>query len=300
MRLFFEGVDIAPEVSIGACWLTQYLGGHEDVLRVQFADGERRWSQWAKDTTPRALVRVSENAIDSGDLWLRQPTFRNGNAEIYAGSLPFTAHDLQSRSFDGAGLEDIVSEVARAHELSPSIQADLSGARYTFAGWRNRSDFSALSELCALEGFDLSVWSRRLIVSDRGLAIEASQKTIEVLEDQDFSVLFLDGPDRVIVRNGAFEGSAGSGALVRVIAANLPAFDQATVDRWAERVLARERACTCVGSIAFDYLVDDIAPGSIFSLDADVSGMPERLACGSVVFDFFARSTLVKFQGGGS
>ena len=116
MKFYYAGVDITREVFINRCEHDTYAGGRADTLRIRFVDSKNLWDAWAPQSGDE--IRLTEQAADTGAMFIADILPENGLFTIFATSLPPGAQARQSRVWEDFRFLQIAEDIAARHGLT--------------------------------------------------------------------------------------------------------------------------------------------------------------------------------------
>ena len=160
MKLYYNGVDIYPDVSVNYAVHEMYAEKQADTLVIRFNDVKGVWSKWkpaAGDT-----VRFQEGASDTGKMFLHSCTPENGLFTLRALSIPKSGTTKRSKSWEGVRFLQLANEIAANHGLTFQNYG-CKDQLYPFIAQDNETDFAFFSRICTLEGCQMLVYDGKLL-----------------------------------------------------------------------------------------------------------------------------------------
>ncbi len=116
MKFYYAGVDITKDVFINRCEHDTYAGGRADTMRIRFVDSKNLWDAWSPQCGDE--IRLTEQAADTGAMFIADTLPENGLFTIFATSLPPGAQARQSRVWEDFRFLQIAEDIASRHGLT--------------------------------------------------------------------------------------------------------------------------------------------------------------------------------------
>lgn len=160
MRLFYNGSDIYPDVSVNYCVHEMFAEKQADGLVIRFNDTKGVWSKW--NPANGDVIRFTEGASDTGKMFIHSMTPENGLFTIRALSMPLSGKTKKSKSWEGVRFLQLGNEIAQSHGLTFQNYG-CADQVYPYLSQDNESDFALFSRLCMLEGCQMLIYDGRLL-----------------------------------------------------------------------------------------------------------------------------------------
>lgn len=160
MRLFYNGTDIYPDVSVNYCVHEMYAEKQADGLVIRFNDTKGVWSKWNPANGDE--IRFTEGASDTGKMFIHSMKPENGLFTIRALSMPVSGKTKKSKSWEGVRFLQLGNEIAKSHGLTFQNYG-CPDRVYPYLSQDNESDFALFSRLCMLEGCQMLIYDGRLL-----------------------------------------------------------------------------------------------------------------------------------------
>ncbi len=269
MKLIYENADITRKVAINRCVHETYSENHADTLTLRFSDAASRWDSWQPKRGDR--VRVTEDAANTGTMYVSGITAENGLFTLRATSMPITGANVKSQSWENVRLFQLGNDIAKAHGLTFKPYG-ITDQLYPFIKQSSKTDFEFLNELCRLEGYAVILYDAALIVYD-----EYTRENGEALTDikvgadgrfaySDFSA---DAFGSIELTSGALRGTftdpnAPADRVLR-IRSPLDCANATEAQRFARGMLRQANKRSYVGSFR-RRLTYDVAAASVVNL----------------------------------
>jgi uncharacterized protein len=165
IKIIYSGKNIAGDVSIAACWVEHYAEDHADVLEIRFSDPKKEWDGWAKEGMTGEEIRVEYGNINTGKLYVHSVKPDGAVFVLKAMSIPPTALNPASKSWEEVTLEMIAEEIAGRHGLTFK-SFNTKGTKRAYVRQDNQADLVFLSRRCKMEGAAFLVYDGALVLYD--------------------------------------------------------------------------------------------------------------------------------------
>lgn len=270
MKILYEGVDIYPAVSVNRCFHTMYAAGHSDELLLRLNDTRQLWQKW----NPKRGDKISaeDGAAKTGEMFIDSITPASGFLTIRAYSMPPSAKNKNSKSWEQVKLTQLINEVAALHGLTVQTFG-VEDQTYNFVAQNNEPDFDFLARRCGYEGLAFLVYDGKLVVySEPFMEQQPATKSLNITVGYDFE--YQDNGDRAFgsceVKNGSVKGTfaAGDGKALQLVLP-VPMSSEVEANRFAQNLLRAKNKEMQVATIWTDYMVRDIAPGTNVNLSTE-------------------------------
>ena len=147
MKFYYAGVDITKDVFINRCEHDTYAGGRADTMRIRFVDSKNLWDAWSPQCGDE--IRLTEQAADTGAMFIADTLPENGLFTIFATSLPPGAQARRSRVWEDFRFLQIAEDIAARHGLTVKTY-EVTDRTYAYIRQDNLSDFEFFNRLCLL------------------------------------------------------------------------------------------------------------------------------------------------------
>lgn len=274
MKIYYEGVDIYPSISLNQCVYDSYGEEQADTLKMTFNDTSDQWDTW--NPSKGDAIRVVLGSCDTGKMNVISVKPENGLMCLMASSIPDTANDKSNKSWQNVKFKQICQEIAERHGLSCEFYG-VEDYTYAYVTQQNKEDFIFLEERCALEGCAFLVYNGRLVVYTESYMESGSARgTLSIGDDVKFT--YEDHSSEVygvcIAKNGAMEGTYSSGVtdktLNKILSGKVSS--QAEITRFAQNLMRYENKKMTSGVCYSDRYLPGYAAGSLITLET--SGVP--------------------------
>ena len=163
MKLFYEGVEITPRVSINRCVTETFAENRADRLFIRFNDAAGLWDKWSPKRGDK--IQFNDEAADTGAMFVREIRPENGLLTIIASSAPLSCDTVNSRTWEGIRLFKLCTDIAERHGLTFKPYG-LTDQIYSYIQQENMTDLEFLNRRCQLEGAALVIYDGNLVVYD--------------------------------------------------------------------------------------------------------------------------------------
>lgn len=176
MNLIYNDIDIYKFVSVSKCVHEMHAEKRSDSLEIHFNDTNNLWSQWG--TQYGDTIRVKLDTADTGMMYVHSIKSVNGQYIIRALSIPPSVQVKEIKSWENISFEQIISQTATANGLDFKTYG-VTNQVYKKIIQDYQTDFEFLSHLCMLEGCQMMIYNKTLIVYSESF-IESSLTPIEI------------------------------------------------------------------------------------------------------------------------
>ena len=184
MKFYYAGVDITKDVFINRCEHDTYAGGRADTMRIRFVDSKNLWDAWSPQCGDE--IRLTEQAADTGAMFIADTLPENGLFTIFATSLPPGAQARRSRVWEDFRFLQIAEDIAARHGLTVKTY-EVTDRTYAYIRQDNLSDFEFFNRLCLFESCALAVYDKQMIIyNEQAREGAAAVATIKIGADGHF------------------------------------------------------------------------------------------------------------------
>lgn len=236
MNIYYNGVDIYEDISLNYAVHEMFAEKQADSLVLRFNDPKGNWSEW--EPAEGDEIQLKEGYADTGTMYVHRMTPENGFFTVRALSIPLSAKNKNSNSWEGVRLLQLGEQIAEAHGLAFDTYY-VTDQVYPYIAQDDETDLGFLSRLATLEGCQLIVYDGRLILYDEA-ELEAIPPTGELEIGENGVFAYYDNRSKCYgsceVASGSCSGSADAdGDYDNVLR---PAGIRATTDGEADRFAA--------------------------------------------------------------
>ena len=220
MKLYYEGVDIAENVSLNRCEHETFAEGRSDQLLLRFNDAAGLWNSWKPVRGEK--VRLVDGANDTGVMYVTSIRPENGLFTLRAMSMPLSGENVNSRSWEDVRLLQIGQDIAAKHGLTFKTYG-VTDRTYSYIKQERQTDFEFLHRRCQLEGCAMLIYDGTLVMYDEHkMEEQKAADTITIGSDGRFT--FYDDSAQTfgsaVVVSGGFRGTytdakANDGRILR-------------------------------------------------------------------------------------
>lgn len=300
MKLIYEGKDIYKDVSLNYCVYDSHAEKEADTLVMRFNDPVGIWSTWQPKTGD--VVSFEYENCKTGAMFVFAIEPENGFMTIRAMSMPLDAKSKTTKTWSNVTFFKICQEIATRHGLTFE-QYSVKDQTYPYISQFEDADFLFLNDLCALEGCQMLVYDKKLIVYNE-FATE-SQSTDEKLKVGKNGVfLYSDnqslnyGSCRVNSGSvyGEFYDSQGNSKKIYTPKITIPVNNTAEAIRYAKGMLRNINKYALNGSFVRS-LKTEYSAGSIINLETDKANMWNgKVFLSGIRHDFVRNQTTFNFR----
>lgn len=299
MKIFYEGIDIYPSVSVHQCVYDSYGEQQGDSLRIVFNDTTDLWDTWKPAKGDK--ISASLGACDTGDMHIISVMPENGFMCLRASSIPGTHNNRSNKSWQHVHFKQLCREIGARHGL----ECDFYGVEdqtYEYVNQQNKEDFVFLEERCVMEGCAFLVYNGRLVIySESHIETAGSNNVLRIGSDVKFD--YRDNSNDVygvcMIKNGALVGTYSSGltdrALEKVLSVKISS--QAEANRFAKNLLRFANKKMTEGVCYSNVFLPGYAAGSLVNLEtAGASSWNVPVVMTHVRHDFVKATTKLWFR----
>lgn len=277
LEIIYNGVDIAPRVSVSALYYDSYAESRADELQITFNDPSEQWDGWQPKNGVE--IRVKCGKLDTGVMFIHSVTPANDDFILKAFSIPQAAHNKKSKSWQKVYLQTLAQEVATRAGLAFETHGITDKWIINYVIQKaDQSDFNFLEQRAKLEGCAFLVYNKKLVLySERAIEATAPKKTIKLLKNADFK--YSNSADArakaLTVINGSFTGAYIAGTVtdteqVERVKVDFAITDAAEANRIARALLRAKNKNSATGVFEKGQQLD-LAAGSVIKLQTQAA-----------------------------
>lgn len=300
MKLFVNGVDIFEKVSVRYCIHEMHAADKADSLTVRFNDSNGIWSKWnpAIGTT----IAFEHKTAKTGTMFIHSTKPENGCYTVRAYSLPISSKVKNSKSWSGVHFLQLGQEIANKNGLDFKNYG-CSDRLYGFIAQENEGDFAFFWRLCKLEGYQMMVFNKSLIVYDEmHLENQSASKLVEVKEDGVFAYIDRTGESfgAAEVISGAYSGifkipNTKNNRILRPDEA-IRVTSNAEATRYARGILRNANKNLATGTYSQE-LLPELAAGSVINLKTTkAQGWDGKIFITDIRNDYVGNTSTITFR----
>ena len=207
MNIYYNGVDIYGDISLNYCVHEMFAEKQADGVVLRFNDPNGVWSEW--EPAEGDEIQVKEGYADTGIMYVHRMTPENGFFTVRALSIPLSAKNKNSNSWEGVRLLQLGEQIADEHGLAFDSYG-VTDQVYPYIAQDNETDLAFYSHLAMLEGCQMIVYDGRLILYDEA-ELEAVPPTGELEVGENGVFAYYDNRSRCYgsceVASGGVSGS---------------------------------------------------------------------------------------------
>lgn len=197
MRIYYEDKDITSMVLTKSCIVKDTAGDRCDSLEIVF-ENAAGWYSWGPEEDDRIVV--TNDAYDSGIMYVNTVIPEDGKFRILATSLPCAARNKAYKSYSGKTIEEIMRDCAVSTGMGYRIYGIDENTVIPYIQRKNEGAAAFLSKLLMLEsaalkcingiytaiGYEYAqdlkpVQSLNMLPSQQGLRYSRSGQTLRAL-----------------------------------------------------------------------------------------------------------------------
>ena len=184
MKILYEGVDIYPDVSVHRCYHDMYAEKQSDELLLKLNDTRELWDSW--NPKKGDTIAIEDGAAKTGKMFVESVVPESGIITLRAYSVPQSAKDKRSKSWEKVKFLQLAQEIAGRHGLTLETYG-ITDQTYDYVEQNNLADFAFFQNRCTLEGAAFLVYDGKLVVYDEA-CMESQQPvdTITITPANDF------------------------------------------------------------------------------------------------------------------
>lgn len=184
MKILYEGVDIYPDISVHRCYHDMYAEKQSDELLLKLNDTRELWDSW--NPKKGDTIAIEDGAAKTGKMFVESVVPESGIITLRAYSVPQSAKDKRSKSWEKVKFLQLAQEIAGRHGLTLETYG-ITDQTYDYVEQNNLADFAFFQNRCTLEGAAFLVYDGKLVVYDEAY-MEGQQPvdTITITPANDF------------------------------------------------------------------------------------------------------------------
>ena len=265
----YEGVDIYPDVSVHRCYHDMYAEKQSDELLLKLNDTRELWDSW--NPKKGDTIAIEDGAAKTGKMFVESVVPESGIITLRAYSVPQSAKDKRSKSWEKVKFLQLAQEIAGRHSLTLETYG-ITDQTYDYVEQNNLADFAFFQNRCTLEGAAFLVYDGKLVVYDEAY-MESQQPvdtiTITPANDFEYRDEGANAYGSAEAVNGGLTGTfaapnGGDKVLRRILPFRMT--DQSEADRFAKGLLRDANKNATVGTLWTGSLLRDYAAGSVVTL----------------------------------
>lgn len=198
MKILYEGVDIYPDISVHRCYHDMYAEKQSDELLLKLNDTRELWDSW--NPKKGDTIAIEDGAAKTGKMFVESVVPESGIITLRAYSVPQSAKDKRSKSWEKVKFLQLAQEIAGRHGLTLETYG-ITDQTYDYVEQNNLADFAFFQNRCTLEGAAFLVYDGKLVVYDEAY-MESQQPvdTITITPANDFE--YVDDVVDAYIRTG--------------------------------------------------------------------------------------------------
>ncbi|MCI3217727.1 phage late control D family protein [Faecalibacterium sp. BCRC 81149] len=269
VKILYEGVDIYPDVSVHRCYHDMYAEKQSDELLLKLNDTRELWDSW--NPKKGDTIAIEDGAAKTGKMFVESVVPESGIITLRAYSVPQSAKDKRSKSWEKVKFLQLAQEIAGRHGLTLETYG-ITDQTYDYVEQNNLADFAFFQNRCTLEGAAFLVYDGKLVVYDEAY-MESQQPvdtiTITPANDFEYRDEGANAYGSAEAVNGGLTGTfaapnGGDKVLRRILPFRMT--DQSEADRFAKGLLRDANKNATVGTLWTGSLLRDYAAGSVVTL----------------------------------
>lgn len=269
LKVYYQGVDIYPKISVGRCWHDMYAWGAIDTLTIDFGDTMNLWDTWHPAQGDE--IALEDGAARTGRMYVSSVVPQSSHFTVRAYSAPQSMRERRCKSWESVRLMQLIGEVAGRHGLTYETYG-LENFEYQYVEQDNESDLEFLDRRLTYEGAAMVVYDGKVIAySGQWAESQEAEGELTVVPGVDYE--FRDDSARSYgscrVTDGSTSGTftAGDGKqLLQVIPERISSVGEA--ERFAKGVLRKANRAAVRLTVRTDSMLRQYAAGSVLDLDA--------------------------------
>ena len=116
MKILYEGVDIYPDISVHRCYHDMYAEKQSDELLLKLNDTRELWDSW--NPKKGDTIAIEDGAAKTGKMFVESVVPESGIITLRAYSVPQSAKDTRSKSWEKVKFLQLAQEIAGRHGLT--------------------------------------------------------------------------------------------------------------------------------------------------------------------------------------
>lgn len=155
MKILYEGVDIYPDVSVHRCYHDMYAEKQSDELLLKLNDTRELWDSW--NPKKGDTIAIEDGAAKTGKMFVESVVPESGIITLRAYSVPQSAKDKRSKSWEKVKFLQLAQEIAGRHGFRPLAGCGLFRQSCTFFLVQQEKELSTLLFYCIILADGLSI-----------------------------------------------------------------------------------------------------------------------------------------------
>ena len=176
MKILYEGVDIYPDISVHRCYHDMYAEKQSDELLLKLNDTRELWDSW--NPKKGDTIAIEDGAAKTGKMFVESVVPESGIITLRAYSIPQSAKDKRSKSWEKVKFLQLAQEIAGRHGLTLETYG-ITDQTYDYVEQNNLADFAFFQNRCTIEGAAFLVYDGKLVVYDE--AYMESQQPVDTI-----------------------------------------------------------------------------------------------------------------------
>lgn len=268
LKVFYGDTDITDAIDINSCIHDMFADSCSDTLEIVFNDVNKVWDGWSAEKGN--IISVTCGIAKSGQMFINSVDPENGLMTLKASSIPPSAKDKHSKSWEDVKTSQLAQEIAERHGLgfeSYGVDDQL----YSYVRQENESDFDFLQRRCDLESLAFVVYDKKLVLySEEYLENQEPAEDIELGPEADFNFKddALKGYGSIVIKNGSYTGEyTSSNGLDKTVTQVIQTYisSQAEANRFAKGILRQMNKKLSAGHWK-DTIRRELSAGSVLNL----------------------------------
>ena len=179
MKILYEGVDIYPDISVHRCYHDMYAEKQSDELLLKLNDTRELWDSW--NPKKGDTIAIEDGAAKTGKMFVESVVPESGIITLRAYSIPQSAKDKRSKSWEKVKFLQLAQEIAGRHSLTLETYG-ITDQTYDYVEQNNLADFAFFQNRCTLEGAAFLVYDGKLLrkTVSYGWASAMQQATVQL------------------------------------------------------------------------------------------------------------------------
>lgn len=258
-----------PDISVHRCYHDMYAEKQSDELLLKLNDTRELWDSW--NPKKGDTIAIEDGAAKTGKMFVESVVPESGIITLRAYSVPQSAKDKRSKSWEKVKFLQLAQEIAGRHGLTLETYG-ITDQTYDYVEQNNLADFAFFQNRCTLEGAAFLVYDGKLVVYDEAY-MESRQPvdtiTITPANDFEYRDEGTNAYGSAEAVNGGLTGTfaapnGGDKVLRRILPFRMT--DQSEADRFAKGLLRDANKNATVGTLWTGSLLRDYAAGSVVTL----------------------------------
>lgn len=269
LQVFYQGVDIYPQISVGYCWHDMHAWGAMDNLRIDFGNTKAVWDSWGPKDGDE--IAVQDGAAKTGKMYVSSVVPQSSRMTVIAYAAPQSFREKRNKSWEKVRLFQLISEIAGNSGLGYETYG-LTDQEYQYVSQDNESDMSFLDRRLTYEGAAMVVYDGKIIAyGGKWAEDQATAGGITVVpgDDYDFRDMSARAYGSCTVTDGrttsTYTGGDGKN-LKKVIKERISS--PAEGERFAKGLLRAANREAVTLTVKTDTMLRAYAAGSVLDLDA--------------------------------